>query len=351
MSSAGDNRRASAEDPRAAGQQGRVLARIPAVGGLGREPSYPEAWTAAAVETLPLAPLQPPSGIRTDRALPASGPASTERIASRFETESIAAGLSAGDAASWCLRIDAAATSVFEAPLPTPTTTDLREVEGPASLPFERGAGVAAREHASERKPAAHFRVDPPAVRFDKHAGVAAEKTESWADRLCQLQASAAPYAGLIVTLALIVSAGLLYWLVLGPTSAALPTQEVPNEQLTGGMWDWESTTSSAPAAQASVARDSGAYPYDAFTINALPSEAPASPAGSAPPAEAATAASDSVAAVSSPPAVVVDSNQDAPSADPVAASPYPSTPYPAYEFYPRGFAPDMAVTPTPSRR
>ncbi|MCH2113647.1 MAG: hypothetical protein MK171_01865 [Pirellulales bacterium] len=42
-----------------------------------------------------------------------------------------------------------------------------------------------------------------------------------------QLLTDLAPYAGLVVTLALIVSAGLLYWLIVGPTQMSLPHQEL----------------------------------------------------------------------------------------------------------------------------
>jgi len=47
-----------------------------------------------------------------------------------------------------------------------------------------------------------------------------------WISRLCEIHATMAPYAGLIVTFALFMSAGLLYWLVFGPFSNANLPQE-----------------------------------------------------------------------------------------------------------------------------
>ncbi len=57
-------------------------------------------------------------------------------------------------------------------------------------------------------------------LRPTPHSAIRNPNPESrLASRLCQLHAGIAPYAGVIVASALIVSVGLLYWLVLGPTS------------------------------------------------------------------------------------------------------------------------------------
>lgn len=50
-----------------------------------------------------------------------------------------------------------------------------------------------------------------------------------------QLHSQLAPYAGLIVTLALIASAGLLYWMIVGPTQSKLPALDMPIYQFEQG--------------------------------------------------------------------------------------------------------------------
>lgn len=47
-------------------------------------------------------------------------------------------------------------------------------------------------------------------------------------EKLFQMHSKLAPHAGLIVTLALIASAGLLYWMIVGPTQAPLPNYHSP---------------------------------------------------------------------------------------------------------------------------
>jgi len=91
-----------------------------------------------------------------------------------------------------------------------------------------------------------------------------------------QLHAHLAPYAGLWVALALIASAGLLYWLLVGPTQTPLDYQEVGPETI-----GW--TTMNEPAPVLPVAAPAAAAPR-------LPSESP--------PAQLSLPAADTVAEV-----------------------------------------------------
>jgi hypothetical protein len=79
-------------------------------------------------------------------------------------------------------------------------------------------------------------------------AATPAISTESgWLSRLCELHETMSPYAGLIVTFALFMSAGLLYGLVLGPFTNTNHPQEPMGmdtiEQFSSGL----ATTTSAP--------------------------------------------------------------------------------------------------------
>ena len=51
----------------------------------------------------------------------------------------------------------------------------------------------------------------------------AAGKPATFSEKLFQVHAQLAPHAGLIVALALIASAGLLYWMIVGPTASSTP--------------------------------------------------------------------------------------------------------------------------------
>ena len=56
----------------------------------------------------------------------------------------------------------------------------------------------------------------------------------NWGSRLCQFHAEFAPFAGVIVALALMASAGLLYWLIVGPSSAPDDFRNVFQEEAVG---------------------------------------------------------------------------------------------------------------------
>jgi hypothetical protein len=72
--------------------------------------------------------------------------------------------------------------------------------------------------------------------------------TESgWLSRLCGLHETMAPYAGLIVTFALFMSAGLLYWLVLGPFANTNHSQEPTGMDTIGQFSSESATTTNAP--------------------------------------------------------------------------------------------------------
>jgi len=60
------------------------------------------------------------------------------------------------------------------------------------------------------------------------HASASPTPPAHWVSRLCKFHASIAPYAGMIVALALLASAGLLYWLVMGPVlNSSDPQQQI----------------------------------------------------------------------------------------------------------------------------
>lgn len=57
-------------------------------------------------------------------------------------------------------------------------------------------------------------------------------KPTSLGESLFQLHSQLAPHAGLIVALALIASAGLLYWMIVGPTNALVPNYQTPGYEI-----------------------------------------------------------------------------------------------------------------------
>ena len=69
----------------------------------------------------------------------------------------------------------------------------------------------------------------------------------SWLSRLCELHETMAPYAGLIVTFALFMSAGLLYWLVLGPFTNTNHSQEPTGMGMIGHYSSDSTATTNAP--------------------------------------------------------------------------------------------------------
>ncbi|MEO2046090.1 MAG: hypothetical protein ABGX16_05895 [Pirellulales bacterium] len=72
--------------------------------------------------------------------------------------------------------------------------------------------------------------------------------TESgWLSRICELHETMSPYAGLIVAFALFMSAGLLYWLVLGPFTNTNHPQEPTGMGTIGQFSSGPATTASAP--------------------------------------------------------------------------------------------------------
>jgi hypothetical protein len=79
-------------------------------------------------------------------------------------------------------------------------------------------------------------------------AATPAISTESgWLSRLCELHETMSPYAGLIVSFALFMSAGLLYWLVLGPFTNTNHSQEPTGMDTIGQFSSGPATTTSAP--------------------------------------------------------------------------------------------------------
>lgn len=66
----------------------------------------------------------------------------------------------------------------------------------------------------------------PATMRYDSLAKAQEKvgKPITFSEKVFQLHAQLAPHAGLIVALALIASAGLLYWMIVGPTQAPMPT-------------------------------------------------------------------------------------------------------------------------------
>ncbi len=81
------------------------------------------------------------------------------------------------------------------------------------------------RQHEVERQPS----VRQPSLAshttsYSRHNSAKTQATpDTFSEKLFRLHARVAPHAGVIVALALIASAGLLYWMIVGPTQGPMP--------------------------------------------------------------------------------------------------------------------------------
>jgi len=350
----GPHRRFEGATPRGTAPRGRLLARLPRVGDAAGARAAP----AAARADLAPAPLAPP-GAR----LPAAYDGSAT-----FEVDSITAGF-AGPVGRWAG--PTVGVPAVESPWPLDHAPQLVEVaEPPAASPPPRQTEVLPDRVVAQGGQGVR-RGLPAASRPSPFAS-------AWGDRLFRAHEALAPLAGLIVTLALVVSGGLLYWLVLGPPRIGSEVDGEPLSDLAEIPWQWSSAGSVGPTDEGrAVARRAS----DAkFSINAGPPSAidfsssapaplgegnvdegnadpgvPTPPAVEASqPADARGSAADAVAVgtarASVPPAGGLSACDD--ELSPVTVElpgEYPSTPYPPYNFF-LMTAPDVAAAPAASR-
>jgi len=109
--------------------------------------------------------------------------------------------------------------------------TRLHLADTPAHDQAPTTSHFADRGHAVERKPSVRLPSPAPVLREDALAKPPAAAVEPitfsepilFSEKVFRLHAQLAPHAGLIVALALIASAGLLYWMIVGPTQAPMP--------------------------------------------------------------------------------------------------------------------------------
>lgn len=87
------------------------------------------------------------------------------------------------------------------------------------------------RQHTLQAEPVHRQPAPTPSTRQrstrSSSRDTTSQRPASFAEQLFQLHSSLAPHAGLIVTLALIASAGLLYWMIVGP--ANVPATDFDN--------------------------------------------------------------------------------------------------------------------------
>jgi hypothetical protein len=89
--------------------------------------------------------------------------------------------------------------------------------------------------------PASASRVSPQAASQrrpsdDSRAPRTDDQPTTLSEKLFRLHAQVSPHAGLIVALALIASAGLLYWMIVGPAQLPLPQYDYGTEFTDGGL-------------------------------------------------------------------------------------------------------------------
>lgn len=200
--------------------------------------------------------------------------------------------------------------------------------------------------------PSAHRRVDagsrwPNVTAAPKPAPrTAAPASQSLADKVFQIHAAAAPHAGLLMTLALAASVGLLCWLTMGRPSAA-PSRE--NVHDGPGGWPAETVTKPLPEDAAGVSAAPDQFVSE-FAWRMTPPAETAADAASPPaiaheqPAEAPSAAApNEVAALAAPKLELTDAP---PSTSPIAASPAVVPPMPAKPAASEPAAATVAATP-----
>ncbi len=112
--------------------------------------------------------------------------------------------------------------------------TRLHIADTPADDPTPTTSHFADREHAVDYQPTVRLPEVRQASMETAHSRATSQRTSAkpraavaepitFSEKLFRLHAQLAPHAGLIVALALIASAGLLYWMIVGPTQAPMP--------------------------------------------------------------------------------------------------------------------------------
>ena len=141
-----------------------------------------------------------------------------------------------GSAHEW--KFEAADPALLETDLPLDPAAALALIEhDPAS-----GAPAPSGQQCRDRQ----WRVDAPANRGSQGRNSSGSRRQvpprgQVADRLFDLHTAMAPHAGFIVTMALVFSAGLLYWLTIGPARVRYkPEQTTPSSDI------WQSEASSS---------------------------------------------------------------------------------------------------------
>ena len=205
-------------DGRAHGQPPIVLARLPRVG---------ESLPTPAVDAAPAAPVPAPEEIpalelhheieQRTRLQVATPPLDERSVAIRYFADQHHAKS----------RITATPSEITDQPVRT--EFERREESLPQTDPAEDSAPT-----PKLHKPASTRRV--------------VVKPASLGKKLSQLQVQVAPHAGLIVALALITSAGLLYWMIVGPAQSHVPSYHNYGDELGQDAFGTPTFTTPSPA-------------------------------------------------------------------------------------------------------
>ena len=181
-----------------------------------------------------------------------------------------------------------------------------------------------------------YLRVDAPDARH-VHGTHGRQVKDSLAARAFQWHSAFAPHAGVAVTVALILSATLLYWLTLGNGRTAVDYDNFLDPQNT---WSSEDPLQSRIAAEDQAARAAGPSFELAPSSSPFPRMAEAAPETASP--EIQPSVSEPVAAVDAAP-----NEESTPSDESAAITPTPSSaPYPVTDYVSLDFALPGAVEP-----
>jgi hypothetical protein len=205
---------------------------------------------------------------------------------------------------------------------------------------FDRKPVAEAPGRSAKRE---YLRIDAASALGDRRERLAPRAPEAMAARVFQWHAAFGPHAGVAATVALILSATLLYWLTLGQPGGALDQQDLPGQPT---VWSSETTAGAPPAvaeppvvapdhtadlapAQEPIPRIAQANPPqsdDDATASATPQEAPETVTTPEPKDDEQNTVSEAK------PATTVDETDSSITPTPTTA-PYPVTDYPEFEF------------------
>lgn len=215
-------------------------------------------------------------------------------------------------------------------------------------VPDESLRVVSDRSHAAPHN--ADTRPLPPPSRFEAPPQYSRHRTRG--SKLYELQGRMAPHAGLIVALALLASAGLLYCLMLGPTVESIDYHNLPGEAFGESAVEPAATQPTSRVGQVILSEQWSAPPHEAQLANdatqPADDEAPPESEVAQPESDAAQPTSDAAAASDTAQPAADAAVEVAPPAEESAPSPaepprieaapadfaYPTTSYPApYDF------------------